>query len=241
MRLPAIALALVLSLIALRVFPQGDSVIIRLTVRDSYFMRPLSGVNIIDPKSSTTVTTDSNGFYQGRIKKSDFFFLFYPGYQTARFTVADSAPKPVYVLHFVMEPLSTGLSQPVIIRAPKTLEQIEEERKKLGITPEELKKNKVDAFASPIGALYEALSKQAHEKAKLSKQIAEDERRQVFKELLNYYNQNDLIYLPEGYYDDFINYCNLPLEFLKNNTDYDIAKKIVTLYNKYGRLNGLIK
>ena len=110
----------------------------------------------------------------------------------------------------------------------------------MGITPKELDRPEM-IITSPISALYEMFSGRAKEREKLKGQMKKDERRKIFKELLNYYNENGLIDLPEKNYDAFIDFCNLPVEFLKYNSDYEITKTIVTQYNKYGRQSGLIK
>jgi len=141
---------------------------------------------------------------------------------------------------FTIEPLSTGLSQGVIIKGHKSLEEIEAERKKLGTTPKELDRPAM-VITSPISALYEMFSGQAQQREKLKGQIKEADRRKIFKELLNYYNDNGLIDLPEKNYEEFIDFCNLPIEFLKYNSDYEITKTIIAQYNKYGRQSGLIK
>lgn len=219
---------------------QSESVLLKVDVTDSYTKKPLLGVSVIDPKASITRATDGKGNCTFIAQKNDTLFLFYPGYRTTKFSVADSALKTEYVLKIALEPLSTGLNQPVIIKPEKTLEEIEADRKKLGITPKELERPEI-SFTSPISALYEILSGRAKEREKLKEQIKEDDRRKIFRELLDYYNENDLIDLPEKYYDDFINFCNLPIEFLKYNTDYEITKTILEQYKKYSRLNGIVK
>jgi hypothetical protein len=221
-------------------FAQSDTVNISGVVFDSYTNRELSGVSVINSKSSVTIPTDSKGSFTMNIRKQDELFLFYPGYRTRKFSVRDSVLKGSYILNLALEPLSTGLSQSVIIKAPKSLEEIEEDRKRLGVTPRELERPAI-SFTSPISALYEIISGRAREREKLKEQIAEEDRRKIFRELLNYYNENQLIDLPESHYESFINYCNLPLEFLKYSTDYEITKTVITLYNKYGRETGIIK
>ncbi len=213
--------------------------VIKVTVTDAYTKKPIAGASIINPKSSANIITDAKGYVEAKIAKEDPFFLFYPGYRSLKFSVADSISKNEYVLNFIIDPFSTGLNHDVIIKAPKSLEKIEEERKRLGMTPKELETPKINPFTSTISALYEMLSARVKEKQKLRKQIIEDDRRKVFRELLNYYNEKQLIDLPEDHYDDFIDFCNLPLDFLKHESDYEIMKSITTLYKKYTRLGGL--
>lgn len=220
---------------------QKDTVLLKLYVYDGITQKGVSGVSIINPNGSLTQATDTRGLANLRIYKTDTLFLFYPGYRTTKFMITDTARRTEYSLNISIEPLSTGLNQAVIIKAPKTLEQIEEERKKLGITPKELDRPIIQPFTSPISALYEILSNRAQEREKLKSQIKEDDRRRIFKELLNYYNENELIDLPEKYYDEFIDYCELPLEFLKYSTDYEITKTVIDKYKKYSRMSGIVK
>jgi hypothetical protein len=223
-----------------RSYAASDTITLKVTVYDSYTKANLTGVSIINPVSSITLSTNERGTCTFRVPKNDTLFLFFPSYRTTKFSVSDSAYKSEYVLRLPMEPLTAGLNQSVVIKAPKTLEDIEEERKKLGETPKELIRPEL-SFTSPVSALYELLSKRAHEREKLKGQIEANEREKVFTELLNYYNEQGLIDLPQEYYPSFISYCNLPTDFLKYNSDYDISNTIVSLYNKYGRMNGLIK
>ncbi len=85
------------------------------------------------------------------------------------------------------------------------------------------------------------LSSRAKERETLKRQIEDDDRRKIFKELLHFYNENQLIDLPEEYYDEFITYCNLPTDFIKYSTDYEITKTIIGLYKRYGLDKGFIK
>ncbi len=227
-------------LIAVNTFAQTDTVRIKGSIADSYTKRAVSGVSIINPKSSASVATDSKGYFEATINRTDTLFLFLPGYRTTKFSVTDSVNKDIYILHLVIEPMSTGLNRDVVIKAPKTLEQIEEDRKKLGLTPKELDRPDL-VITSPISALYEMFSGHARQREKLKGQIKEADRRKIFKELLNYYNANGLIDLPEKNYEEFIDFCDLPIEFLKYNSDYEITKTIISQYNKYGRQSGLIK
>lgn len=240
MRLATAIIAFILLHVAGTAMAQRDTVRLQGSVHDSYTLRAVSGVSIVNPKSSATVATDSKGYFETTINRTDTLFLFLPGYRTAKFSVADSTKRNVFILHLGLEPLSTGLSQAVIIKAPKSLEEIEADRKKLGITPKELDRPDI-VITSPISAMYEMLSGKAKEREKLKKQIIANEERKVFVSLLDFYNENGLIDLPEKHYDMFIDFCNLPIDFLKYNTDYEITKTIVAQYNKYGLKSGLIK
>lgn len=219
---------------------QTDTVKLQGVVFDIFTRKPLGGVSIINPKSGINTMTDLAGKFISINLQRDTLFLFSPGYRTAKFSVADSVWHRTYELALGMEPLSTGLSQAVIIRAPKTLEEIEEQRKRLGITPRELERPEI-SFTSPISALYELLSNKAREREKLKTQIVEIDREKIFKELLRYYIDNGLIDLPEDHFDAFDKFCGYTINYLKGASDYEISSRTVDLFNRYARWNGLIK
>lgn len=230
---------LCISFTAASSFAQQVKIIGRVT--DSFNKQGLGGVSVINPKSNITQSTDNSGLFEVLADKHDTLFLFYPGYRTAKFSVSDSLMQPLYTLHLKMEPLSTGLDQAVIIRPKKDLSDIEKERKQLGVTPKELEKPVIDPFVNPISALYELLSDRAKEREKLRGQIEEDNRKRIFRELIRYYNENALMDLPEDHFEDFIRFCDLPLDFLKYSSDYEITKTILDDYHRYSRLSGLVK
>lgn len=207
---------------------------------DADSKKPLSGVSVIYPKVGATYFSGSGGMFSFQASKADTFFLFLPGYHTIRFSVADSIDKEEYHLHFQMQmPYIEG--KPVIIHPKKDLAKIGEERKKLGETPRELDPPKIEPFTSPISAIYDLLSDATRQKKKLRTQIIEDNRRKLFYALFDFYKDNEVVDIPDEYYDNFIDYLNLPIEFLKYNSDYEITKTIVEQYKRYARLSGIEK
>jgi hypothetical protein len=168
-------------------------------------------------------------------------YLFFPGYKTIRFSVADSTSESSsYFVNLTFNPLSTSLSQPVIVRPKKDLDDIEKERKNLGSMPRELMKPEIE-FMSPISAIYDLVSARAKERNKLRKQYLDDERRRIYRELFDYFREKQLFDLPEEYYDQFIDYMNLPVEFLRESSDYTITKTLLDNYKKFGIDRGFVK
>ena len=210
------------------------------TVIDIYEKVPVSGVSVISPKAGQSFVTDGMGKFSITCHKRDTLFLFLSGYQTQRFSMADSANKAEYNPVFEFDRLSTTTSRPIIVRPKTTLSEIEKERQNLGKIPKELQQPAM-SFTSPISALYEMLSGRAKERTKLREQMQDDERRRIYKELFNYYKDEKLFDLPDEYYDQFITYLGLPVDFLKYNSDYTITKTILDSYKKFGMERGFIK
>jgi hypothetical protein len=210
------------------------------TVIDIYDRNPVSGVSVIIPKAGISIPTDGMGRFTVNCNKRDTLFLFLYGYQTLRFSMADSLTKPEYHPVFEFDRLTATTSRPIIIRPKVTIDDIDKEREKLGKIPKELEQPKVP-LTSPISALYELLSDRAKERTKLRDQMQADERSRIYHELFDYYKEAGLFDLPDEYYDQFINYLNLPVDFLKHNTDYVITKTIIDRYKKFGLEKGFIK
>lgn len=210
-------------------------------VIDGYTQRPVSGVSVIVAEQNVSYMTDGQGRFSLACDKQDTLFLFFPGYKTIRFTVSDSlSQSSSYFVNLTFNPLTATTSQPVIVRPKKDLSQIEKERKNLGSMPRELIKPEVE-FMSPISAIYDLVSARAKERNKLRKQYLDDERRRVYRELFDYFKEKQLFDLPEEYYDQFIDYMNLPIDFLRESSDYTITKTLLDNYKKFGIDRGFVK
>jgi hypothetical protein len=210
------------------------------TVIDIYNRDPVSGVSVIIPKVGTSIPTDGMGRFTITCYKRDTLFLFLYGYQTLRFSMADSVAKTEYHPVFEYDRLTATTSRAIVVHPKGTLNDIGKEREKLGQIPKELQQPNVP-LTSPISALYELLSNRAKERTKLREQMQADDRTRIYHELFDYYKEAGLFDLPDEYYDQFINYLNLPVDFLKHNTDYTITKTILDAYKKFGLQKGFMK
>ncbi|MBS1623355.1 MAG: carboxypeptidase-like regulatory domain-containing protein [Bacteroidetes bacterium] len=219
---------------------QSSTVRINGTVVDLYNKTPVSGVSVINPKNGQSYVTDAHGTFSITAGKKDTLLLFLSGYQTMRFSMADSAQKDAYYPVFEFDRLQATTTQMVIVRPKQKLSDIEKERENMGKIPRELQRPQM-SIMSPISALYDMLSGRAKEREKLLSQVQDDERRRIYKELFNYYKEEKLFDLPDEYYDQFITYLNLPVDFLKYNSDYTITTTILDAYKKFGFERGFIK
>ncbi|MBS1593026.1 MAG: hypothetical protein JST90_01795 [Bacteroidetes bacterium] len=219
---------------------QTSPVRINGTVVDLYDKTPVSGVSVINPKNGQSYVTDAHGTFSISVGKRDTLLLFLSGYQTMRFSMSDSVLKDAYYPVFEFDRLRATTAQMVIVRPKQKLSDIEKERENMGKIPKELERPQM-SIMSPISALYDMLSGRAKEREKLLSQVQDDERRRIYKELFNYYKEEKLFDLPDEYYDQFITYLNLPVDFLKYNSDYTITKTILDAYKKFGFERGFIK
>jgi hypothetical protein len=91
----------------------------------------------------------------------------------------------------------------------------------------------VEAWQSPITALYQAFNRKERSKRALAELINNDNRRRIIRDLLSMYASSDLIRMPESQFDDFIDYLHLDDETLKMMSDYDMAVFIRDRYIVY--------
>lgn len=240
MKTPCLVLVYFFLVILFPLVCNSQQVTISGVVLDANTKRPVSGVSVIVAVQNISYMADGQGRFSLSCNKNDTMFLFFPGYRTVRFSVSDSTYKSNYFLTLFFSPLTATTSQAVIVRPKKNLEQLEKERKELGSLPRELQQPQV-SLMSPISALYELVSERAKERAKLRKQYLDDERRRVYKELFIYFNEKQMIDLPEEYFEQFIDYMGLPIDFLKESSDYEITKTILDNYKRFGLDRGFIK
>jgi hypothetical protein len=218
---------------------QSDTIVIHGQVIDLMQHNTVAGVNVINSTQGSTIVTDAAGRFNITCQRSDVLFLFLTGYLTRRVNMLDSPARAVYDVIYMMDRLTYTLN-PVIVKPKPTLDKIEEERKKLGYIPRELRTPEI-YYTSPISAIYELLSSHARERNKLREQIQEDDRRRIFRELFDFYKHAGLFDLPENQYEPFIDYLAMPVDFLKYQTDYEITKTVLDAYRRFGLEKGFIK
>ena len=112
--------------------------------------------------------------------------------------------------------------QEVVVKPLKTLEQIKEERKNL-VLRETRQVTGIEAFQSPITALYQAFSKKEQNKRWIAEQKYKDDQRQVVKELLRLYVAYEIIEMEEAEFDDFIIFLNADPDFLKTAAEMELV------------------
>ena len=91
----------------------------------------------------------------------------------------------------------------------------------------------IDAVESPITYLYQQFSRMEKSKRKVAELELEDAKKEIFKELLKMYVEGDVIQLNEKDFDDFINFCNVDIGFIKNCTRYEFIMFIKKKYTDF--------
>jgi hypothetical protein len=182
--------------------------------------QPISNVIIINQRTKTGAFGKSDGTYNVKCLKSDTLTITSLGYYSRNICFKDSTIKPAYYpITFLEERIQTLAT--VEIFAPKDLEQIQEEIKRLGFNENDYMMSGINALASPITFLYQQFSKKEESRRELARLENEDRKRDLLKDLFHHYVDYDIIQLNNDQFDDFIDYLNVSDEFLKSSTQYD--------------------
>jgi hypothetical protein len=193
---------------------------------------PLQQLMVVNQQSQMGIFANNDNSFQIQIDKSDTLIISALGYARKKVCLKDSSGLNELRITIGLNRLSYDLSE-ITVRRQRELRQISEDIKKLGYNKRDHKLTDVDAWESPITALYQSFSKREQSKRALAQMINNDNRRAVLKDLLYLYNLTELIKLHESEYNDFIDYLNLNDQQMQAMSDYDLALFIRDRYLVY--------
>lgn len=183
---------------------------------------------------------EPKGTFTVQMRKTDTLLVGSIGYVTLPLCFKDSTPRVEYRVKLRLRPLSYALKE-VEIFSERALKEIHEELEGLQYDERELRTTGVNAFSSPITALYQMWSKRERSKRKLAELEHEERKRELLKELFQRYVDYDIINLSDESFDDFIDFCKVPDQVIHGMTQYDFimyVKKKYELYTSLGPFKG---
>jgi hypothetical protein len=192
----------------------------------------LQQVMVVNQQSQIGLFGNNDNSFQLQIDKTDTLVISALGYARKKVCLRDSISKNEYHISIALDRLSYDLSE-ITVRRQRELRQISEDIKKLGYHKKDYQLTSVDAWQSPITALYQSFSKKEQSKRALAQMINNDNRRAVLKDLLYLYSLTELIRMPENEYNDFIDYLSLNDQQMQSMSDYDLALFIRDRYLIY--------
>lgn len=203
------------------------------SVKDTSIQNGFYNLMVINRTSGKGIFGQPNGNFAVYVKQNDSINLSVKGYYVIGFRV-----KPDSLCQFHIEvPLSQIPSElaEVIVKPLKTIQQIKEERAALALR-ETRTITGMEAFQSPITALYQRFSKKEQSKKKVAEMEFRDSKIRVVQELLRLYVAYDIVQLSEEQFDSFIAFLNLDEDFLKTASDIELITFIQDKFEHYKRL-----
>ena len=197
----------------------------------------LDDLMIINLRTSQGTFGKADGTFQASAMKSDTLLVASTGYEYKRITFRDSVLKPDYTIEVPLVKLNVKLKE-VVIFAPRDLENIYKDIEKLGYNKRDFQIGGIPALQSPITFLYQEFNRLEQLKRHNAERINNDKRRELLKELLANYVAADIINLDNSEFDYFVDFCNVPEEYMKTATQYDFCiyvKQKFEIYNMMKR------
>lgn len=191
---------------------------------------------VVNRRTRTGIFANADGSFTVRVMRNDTLLIGAGGYVTRTLPLGEFPDTDLGHLAITLRPWNIEL-QPVAVLPKRTLKQIQEDIEKLGYNEKDYRETGINALESPITFLYESFSRRERSKRLVAQLENEDRKRDLLKELLQEYVDNGIINLSDESFDDFIDFCNVPEQVLKELSQYDFLvymKKKYQLYTSLG-------
>ncbi len=211
-------------------FGQCENVHISGYVKDTMRQQSFYNMMVVNRTTGKGVFGQPNGYYSVYASEGDKITISVKGYDLIYFTVkADANCQSKQ--NFIIEGKPFEF-EAIVVKPLKTLDQIREERESLALR-DTRSVTGVDVMASPITALYQAFNRQEKHKALIAKMQYADSQKEIVKELLRVYVAYDIVDLPNDEFDQFIDFLNLNVDFLKTASEFELVEYIKGKYDHY--------
>lgn len=211
----------------------NGSILLKGVIYDAATYRDLPFSMVVNKNSSFGIFSDMQGRFSISVSQKDTILISARGYSTKKICFRDSVSKAVYEIEILMQKLVLNLKE-VEVFPERRVEEIERDISRMEhYDQKEYMLSGINAIQSPITFLYQKYSRLEKSRRKVAELELEDAKREVVKELLRMYVKGNVILLEEKDFDDFITYCNVDVEFLKNCTQYEFILFVKKKYSDF--------
>ncbi len=182
----------------------------------------LENIMIINLRTQQGVFAGNNNSFTINIERNDTLIISATGYSLKRVCFRDSVQSQGKIFTISMKRLSVQLKE-VTIFQQREWKAIENDLQTLGYKESDYKLTGVEAWQSPVTALYQAFSRKERSKRKVAELMNDDLRKSLLMEIIHIYIKNKMIELADDQIESFINFIALNDEALKNMSQYDLA------------------
>jgi hypothetical protein len=191
----------------------------------------LTRLMVINKRTNQGIFAGPDGRFSITVFPADTLTFSALGYKVRSVCFKDSIVKSKLYVEVPLQQLQFELAE-VSVFAPRSLSEIQKDIDKLGVK-KTYTTTGVDAFSSPITALYERFSRFEQSKRKVAEWENEDLKKDVLKDLFHLYVKYDIIDLKDDEFDDFIKYLNLSDDFIKNASEFELVMAIKGKYENF--------
>lgn len=176
------------------------------------------------------------GKFTATIHKKDTLLIASTGYEFRKICFKDSAFRSEYTVSVRIKKLTVQLKE-VHIFSPRDLEEIQKDIQKLGYNKKDYELSGINAIESPVTFLYQEFSKRERLRRHNAELVNEEKRRQLLKELLSRFVADDIIQLSSDDFDHFVDFCNVPEQFMKTSTQYEFMVYVKQKFKSFTELH----
>lgn len=188
-------------------------------VEDTLNKHTFLNLMVVNTSTGKGVFGQPDGTFGVYVSNNDSIVLSVKGYERYGFRVkGDSSCH--FEVYAAVEKKARQIDE-VVIKPLKSLQQIKEERADLALR-ETRTITGIEAFQSPITALYQRFSKKEQSKALVAQKEYEDSKEEIVQELLRLYVSYDIIKLNSDDFIDFIRFMAMDENFLKTASDLEL-------------------
>ncbi len=202
-------------------------------VTDTLQTQVFYNLMVVNRTSGLAVFGQPDGSFGVYVNANDSITLSVKGYYMVGFRVKPDSTCQHKVDMAIIEK-GTDL-QEVVIRPLKTIQQVKEERAALALR-ETRSITGLEAFQSPITALYQRFSKKEQSKAAVAAMEYKDSQEAILQELLRLYVAYEIIEMSDEEFSSFIAFLNIDENFLKTASDMELVTFIKDKFEHYKRI-----
>jgi hypothetical protein len=207
-----------------------DKVWLSGAVVDPFSKNSFFNMLVVNVTSNKAVFGQPDGHFAVYVSQNDSIVLSVKGFEKIGFRVkGDSTCQSNR--QFELNHIGREIDE-VVVKPLKTLQQVKDERAALALR-ETRTITGLEAFQSPITALYQRFSKTEQSKRLVAQMEFKDSQNKVLQELLKLYVVYDVINLTEEEFEDFIHFMSIDLDFLKTATDMELITFIKDKYEHF--------
>ncbi len=201
---------------------------------DSMNKRPVINMQLINKRTQERSISDNAGYFQVVALQQDSVFLVANGYSAKTISFRDSVYKERYLVTIYLHKIQVELPA-VEVQPQREFEQIHRDALKLGYDKKDYTLHGYQVLQSPITAIYEQFSHREKDKRGYAELMNKVHQRELQREILQKYIDNDVIPLKPEEISPFLDYCDIPEYMLKTAMEYDIVLYMKSKYYAFIR------
>lgn len=182
--------------------------------------QPIANIIIINRRTREGSFGRNDGSFTIQCLNTDTIAITSMGYFPRSITFRDSLSKDQYRIRTYLNQRTYRLPQ-VEVFAARDLDKIQADILKLGYREEDYMLSGINAAKSPITFLYQQFSRKERSKRLVKQMENEDLKRALLKELFKHYVDYQIIELTDAEFDQFIDFINVPDDYLIHTSQYD--------------------